>query len=197
MVRWSIGPLVECRMLNVIKVKLLSERTSGVPSIIFIFLSALPCLYILLDPKEMVKTPPGHWQFPTRLWHSFTIPTRALPVTPMCIWRCHNSWGYWVSANLRADSSMRCSRENVRPVSWWSGWGKPDHYYIIIVVVVIIIVFVTIILLHSLKEGRILWFSAVPQDTPPALCRILSVLLQDANIINHYCHENCDHRPFH
>ena len=28
---WSIGPLVECQMLSVNKVKLLSERTSGVP----------------------------------------------------------------------------------------------------------------------------------------------------------------------
>ena len=36
MVRWSIGPLVECQMLNVIKVKLLSERTSGVPPVIFV-----------------------------------------------------------------------------------------------------------------------------------------------------------------
>ena len=32
---WSIGPLVECQMLNVNKVKLLSERTSGVPPVIF------------------------------------------------------------------------------------------------------------------------------------------------------------------
>ena len=36
MVHWSVGPLVECRMLNVIKVKLLSERISGVPPVIFI-----------------------------------------------------------------------------------------------------------------------------------------------------------------
>ena len=34
---WSIGPLVECQMLNVNKVKLLSERTSGVPPVIFSF----------------------------------------------------------------------------------------------------------------------------------------------------------------
>ena len=32
---WSISPLVECQMLNVTKVKLLSERTSGVPPVIF------------------------------------------------------------------------------------------------------------------------------------------------------------------
>ena len=32
---WSIGSLVECQMLNVNKVKLLSERTSGVPPVIF------------------------------------------------------------------------------------------------------------------------------------------------------------------
>ena len=32
---WSIGPLVECQMLKVNKVKLLSERTSGVPLVIF------------------------------------------------------------------------------------------------------------------------------------------------------------------
>ena len=32
---WSIGPLSECQMLNVNKVKFLSERTSGVPPVIF------------------------------------------------------------------------------------------------------------------------------------------------------------------
>ena len=32
---WSISPLVECQMLNVNKVKLLSERISGVPPVIF------------------------------------------------------------------------------------------------------------------------------------------------------------------
>ena len=36
---WSIGPLVECQMLNVDKGKLLSERTSGVPPVIFLFCS--------------------------------------------------------------------------------------------------------------------------------------------------------------
>ena len=32
---WSIGPLVECQMLNVNKVQLLSEPNSGVPPVIF------------------------------------------------------------------------------------------------------------------------------------------------------------------
>ena len=32
---WSIGPLVECQMLSVNKVNLLSERTSGVPPVTF------------------------------------------------------------------------------------------------------------------------------------------------------------------
>ena len=32
---WSIGLLVDCQMSNVNKVKLLSERTSGVPPVIF------------------------------------------------------------------------------------------------------------------------------------------------------------------
>ena len=32
---WSIGPLVECQMLKVKKVNLLSERTSGAPPVIF------------------------------------------------------------------------------------------------------------------------------------------------------------------
>ena len=36
MVRWFIGPLVACQLLNVNKIKLLSERTSGVPPVIFI-----------------------------------------------------------------------------------------------------------------------------------------------------------------
>ena len=35
LVPWFIGPLVECQMLNVNKVNLLSERTSGVPPVIF------------------------------------------------------------------------------------------------------------------------------------------------------------------
>ena len=97
-----------------------------------------------------------------------------------------------MSANLRADSAMRCSREDARPVSWWSGWGKPDHYIIIVVVVIL----VTIIPLHTLKEGSILLFSAILQNTP-ALYDILCVLLQDANIINHFFHEHNDHRPLH
>ena len=33
---WHIGPLVECHMLNGNNVKLLSERTSGVPPVIFL-----------------------------------------------------------------------------------------------------------------------------------------------------------------
>ena len=37
LVHWSIGPLVECQMLNVNKVKLLSDRTSRVPPVIFVF----------------------------------------------------------------------------------------------------------------------------------------------------------------
>ena len=39
MIIQHIGPLVECQMLNVNKVKLLSERTSGVPRppVIFCF----------------------------------------------------------------------------------------------------------------------------------------------------------------
>ena len=44
---WSIGPLVEFQMSNVNKVKLLSERTSGVPLVIFCFyLKALTKFYI-------------------------------------------------------------------------------------------------------------------------------------------------------
>ena len=39
MVRWFIGPLVECKLLNVNKIELLSERTSGVPPVIFFFSS--------------------------------------------------------------------------------------------------------------------------------------------------------------
>ena len=35
LVPWSIGPLVECQMSTVNMVKLLSERTSGVPPVIF------------------------------------------------------------------------------------------------------------------------------------------------------------------
>merc|ERR1712055_744351 len=42
LVCWSIGPLVKCQMLNVIKVKLLSERTSGVSPVIFFLLSPPP-----------------------------------------------------------------------------------------------------------------------------------------------------------
>ena len=33
---WFIGPLVECQMLNVNKVNILTERTSGVPPVIFL-----------------------------------------------------------------------------------------------------------------------------------------------------------------
>ena len=36
LVPWSIGPLVECQMSKVNVVKLLSERTSGVPPIIVV-----------------------------------------------------------------------------------------------------------------------------------------------------------------
>ena len=36
LVHLTIGPLVEFQMLNVNKVKLLSERTSGVPPVIFV-----------------------------------------------------------------------------------------------------------------------------------------------------------------
>ena len=32
---WFIGPLVECQMLNVNKVNILTEHTSGVPPVIF------------------------------------------------------------------------------------------------------------------------------------------------------------------
>ena len=35
---WSIGPLVECQMLKVNKVNLLSERTSGVSAVIFVII---------------------------------------------------------------------------------------------------------------------------------------------------------------
>ena len=35
LVLWSIGPLVDCQMSKVNKVKFLSERTSGVPPVIF------------------------------------------------------------------------------------------------------------------------------------------------------------------
>ena len=35
MIIQHIGPLVECQMLDIKKVKLLSERTSGVPTVIF------------------------------------------------------------------------------------------------------------------------------------------------------------------
>ena len=34
---WSIGPLIECQMSKVNKGKLLSECTSGVPPVIFLF----------------------------------------------------------------------------------------------------------------------------------------------------------------
>ena len=33
---WNIGPFVECHMSNVNKVKLLSERISGVPPVMFV-----------------------------------------------------------------------------------------------------------------------------------------------------------------
>ena len=49
--RWSIGPLIECPMLNVIKVNLLLERTSGVPPIIF-FLQFVFYKLILLSWSE-------------------------------------------------------------------------------------------------------------------------------------------------
>ena len=39
LVYWSIGPLVECQISKVNKVRILSERTSGVPPVIFILLS--------------------------------------------------------------------------------------------------------------------------------------------------------------
>ena len=38
---WFIGPLVECQMLNVNKVNFLSERTSGVPLVIFVIYTAI------------------------------------------------------------------------------------------------------------------------------------------------------------
>ena len=46
---WFIGPLVECQMLNVNKVNILTERTSGVPPVIFI-----------LHPAIMIKSTEGH-----------------------------------------------------------------------------------------------------------------------------------------
>ena len=61
----------------------------------------------------------------------------------------------WAINYLRADSAMRCSRENARPVSWWAGWGKPDHCCCIIVIFTTIII-LTIIPLHTLKEGSTL-----------------------------------------
>ena len=39
LVPWSIGPLVECQMSTVNMVKLLSERTSGVPPVIFLLIT--------------------------------------------------------------------------------------------------------------------------------------------------------------
>ena len=48
---WSIGPWVECQMLKVNKVNLLSERTSGVPLVIFLGKNLLCTIYqlIILD----------------------------------------------------------------------------------------------------------------------------------------------------
>ena len=43
---WSICPLVECQMLNVNKVQLLSERTSGVPPVIFLSSSQIYFVFI-------------------------------------------------------------------------------------------------------------------------------------------------------
>ena len=47
LVHWSIGSLVECQMLNVIKVKLLSERTSGVPPVIFAIVTSITLVITL------------------------------------------------------------------------------------------------------------------------------------------------------
>ena len=53
---WSIGPLVECQMSKVNKVKLLSERTSGVPPVIIcwshIFVRELVCFAFLFGILE-------------------------------------------------------------------------------------------------------------------------------------------------
>ena len=82
---WSIGPLVECQMSKVNKVKLLSERTSGVPPVIIcwshIFVRELVCFAFLFGILE-ANSSPSHGLC------SLEIITSSAPI---CLFNCHIS----------------------------------------------------------------------------------------------------------
>ena len=114
-VRWSIGPLVECWMFNVIKVKLLSERTSGVPPVIFAIARTITCHASSLPPyfllwmikteqytgwilRETVRPKPKKFETITLCSDKLSITIQENKIT-FLIWSCEPTWRFLMKHN--------------------------------------------------------------------------------------------------